>query len=92
MSTGGSYLTMRQKCLMCMYKAVLVHSERIFPDFFGRVNNHIGDSIFRVLCNITLMASRLLFLKFGKIQMSSSFVFQSNSCTIHTLKHAYFNI
>jgi hypothetical protein len=38
------------------------------------VHNHIGDSIFRVLCNITLMASRLPFLKYGKIQMSSSFL------------------
>ena len=68
MSTGGSYLTMRQKCLMCMYKAILIQSERIFPDFVGRLHNHIGGSIFRAVFNITLMASRLPFLKYGKIQ------------------------
>jgi len=67
-------LTMRQEYLMCMYKAILIHSERIYPDFVGRVHNHIRGNIFRVVCNITLMASRLPFLKYGKIQMSSSFL------------------
>jgi hypothetical protein len=74
MFNGGSYLTMRQKCLMCMYKVVLIHSERIFPDFVGKLHNHIGGSIFRAVFNITLVASRLPFLKYDKIQMSSSFL------------------
>jgi len=71
MSNGGSYLTRRQKCLMYMYKAILIHSERIFLDFVGRLHNHIGGSIFRAVFNVTLMASRLPFLKYDKIQMSS---------------------
>lgn len=59
---------------MCMYKAIPIHSERIFPDFVGRVYIHIGGSIFRIVYNITLMASRLPFLKYGKIQVFSSFL------------------
>jgi hypothetical protein len=57
-----------------MYKAILIHSGRIFPDFVGRLHNHIGGSMFRAVFNITLMASRLPFLKYGKIQLSSSFL------------------
>ena len=54
-----------------MCKAIIIHSERIFTKHFGMLPYHIGGSIFTAVFNITLMASRLPFLKYGKIQVSS---------------------